>query len=137
MADIVVNALIDRAAQYALGKAPTNPSLKIRLFVNNFTVDVNTVIGNLTPCTAPGYADIALPAASWAGSTTGGVASYSIPAVTFTLTGAGSPGQTVYGHCVFDNAIGLLYGLTWGTPFAIPAGGAVIQLAPSWQDQNC
>ena len=138
MADILVNQMIDNLAQYAFGAAPARPSLTYHLFVNNVTITSATLLANLTECTAPGYAAINVPYTSWSGATAAGVANYSAPNITFSLTGQGAPAQTVYGHYVTDQTSGvLLFGLTWAAPWAIPSGGGPVLITPKWTTQQC
>jgi len=137
MADVLSDYMIDQIAQLCIGGAPATQDLSVGLYVNNVSPTSETVIGDLTECTAPGYSEQALTFGSWTGSTTSGVADYSYPAVTFTMTGSGG-GQTIYGHFIKDTVSGhLLRSQLWGTSFAIPSGGGVVTVTPAWSDEEC
>lgn len=132
------NAGIDLLAKFILGLTNTPPSLVLHLFVNQWNLANNTVAANLVECTVPGYAAIPLIPANWVGSTTNGVGTYTYPVLSFTFTGPGSPAQTIYGHWIGDSVTGnVLWGFTWPNPYAIPASGSTIYLAPSWANQQC
>ena len=135
MADVLVNALVDLIANFVLGSG-TAPALKLHLFVNNVTITDATVAGDLTECTAAGYAAVLLPNAGWSGSTTAGIADYTHPDVVFNITAGG--GQTIFGHYITDNNTGnLLWGQTWGSSFPLPAGASTVTVTPSWSDHEC
>ena len=136
--DVLNNSLIDLMAKFVLGLTNTPKSLVLHLFVSQWNMANNTVEANLVECSAPGYAAIPLTPANWVGSTVNGVANYTYPVVSFTFTGPGSPSQTIYGHWIGDSATGdVLWGLTWLSPYAIPASGSTIYLAPTWANQSC
>lgn len=136
--DTLVNYMIDEMAKWAIGQISTANLLTLCLYVNNHTLVVGDTIASLTECTAPGYVEQALTSGSWTGSTTGGLATYTYPPVSFNLTGPGSPGQTIYGHFYRQGSGGaLLWGQTWSSPYVIPSGGAVIQITPTWNDEQC
>lgn len=137
MSDVLSDYMIDQLAKQAIGDSPDAWSLSVGLYVNNVSPTYATVLSDLTECTAAGYSEQALSAGSWTGSTSAGVASYAYPAVTFTMTGSGG-GQTIYGHFIKDTVTGeLLRSQLWGTPFAIPSGGAVVTVTPAWSDEEC
>lgn len=137
MASVLSDYLIDQMAQLNIGGAPPTQDLKVGLYVNNVSPTSETVIGDLTKCTATGFAEVALSFGSWTGSTTSGVADYSYPAVTFTMTDSGGS-QTIYGHYIYDATSGyLLRSQLWGTSFPIPSGGAVVTVTPAWSDEEC
>lgn len=136
--DVLNEAAVGLMAEFMLGIAQPAISIVYHLFVNNVTVSYATVIGDLTECTAPGYASQAAPDAGWSGSVSAGVANYTHPDLTFSMTGPGSPAQTVYGHWAEDSTTGdILWAQTWATPFAIPAGGGAVVVSPTWQDEEC
>ena len=49
-----------------------------------------------------------------------------------------SPGQTIYGHYVFDGVSGdFCWAANWDDPYVIPAGGAIVELSFSASFQSC
>lgn len=137
-ADILNEEAIDLMAQFILGMSPTGPTLVFHLFVNNWEVGCTDILSDYTECTAPGYASQAADSAHWTGSTVSCVAGYTHPNLTFTFTGPGSPGQTIYGHWVGDVGTSrVFWAQSWATPYVIPAGGGSVVISPSWSDKQC
>lgn len=139
MSDVLSDVAVDLVSKYILGKNPSTPSLELGLFVNNFTPTADSTIGDFLECTAPGYARIALAEADWTGSASSGVAQYAHPPVTFAITGPGVPGQTVYGHFVYDTgSAAVLWSAKWTTAWVIPAGGTTNPtVTPTWKEEEC
>ena len=138
MADVLTNDLLAVLAETALGQEAGGWALELGLFVNAYTFSVTSTYADLVECTAPGYPAFPLVPTSWTGATTGGLAGYSYPTITFTFQGPGTPAQVIQGH--FLRVVGgqvLPWGLTWATPFSIPAGGGIVQVNLTWQDQAC
>jgi hypothetical protein len=137
MADVLNNNAITALANYILGQTTSAPEPKLLLFVNDPTVDCETEIGDLTPCSATGYADAVLDPDTWiVALPVACVVECSYGAVSFTLTDNGG-GQTVYGHAVYDDVVGVLWAATWDTPWVIPAGGGVAEVFPFYTSQQC
>lgn len=128
------NAWLDRLLQMRLNKGGSLGNLTLKLYVNNHTPVVTDTAAAYTECTATGYAAVTLTGASWTGSTTGGVADYTYPAVTFTFT-AGL-GQTIFGAYLVDQAGNVEAGLL-DTAFAIPAGGGTVTINLEEKQQAC
>lgn len=139
MADILNSLCIDQVSKYVLGKTVTTPSLTLGLYVNNYTPTSESLLANFTECTAPGYARIALPQSGWTGSTVLGVATYTYTTVTFSLSGPGSPAQTIYGHFILDlTSNKVWWAQLWTTPYVIPgAPTSQPSITPQWQMQMC
>lgn len=138
MADTLTDAVVDLIAQAVLGGTITPPTLQAMLYTNSVTWSAATVASDLTECAAPGYARQSLSHSGWSGSTSSGVADYSHATVTFNLTGPGSPAETIEGYAIIDSTSGdVLWGGPLATPFVIPSGGGVVQLTPSWGDEEC
>lgn len=138
MADVLNNLLLDRKSKWALGIDNALPTLTVRLFVNNITPQCDDILSDYTECTAPGYAAETLTPGDWTGSTSSCVVTYNYPTITFTFTGPGVPGQTIYGHLVEDSDTGDLWwaGL-WTTPYTIPPLGGAAELTIVWSDKQC
>lgn len=138
MADVVNAQAIDLIALYITGNAPPDPVIEFGLFVTTATITCETVIGDLTECTAPGYSRQSASAGGWTGSTSTCVATYTHPDLTFSMTGPGSPGQTIYGHFAWDSANSvLLWVQLWASTFVLPSGSSAVILSPSWSDEEC
>lgn len=139
MPAVLMDPLVDFAAQSILGQSPTVPNLYLGLFVNNITPTAGMAYSGVTECSAPGYARVSLTPANWTGSTSLGVANYSYPTITFAITGPGSPGQTVYGHYVFDPSTSELWWVqVWATAWVIPATvTANPTVTLNWTDDQC
>lgn len=137
MADVLNNNAITALANYILGQTAETPVPKLMLFINEETVTCETEIGDLTPCSATGYAPATLDPDTWVVALPDAcVVDCSYGSVTFTLTDDGG-GQTVYGHAVYDDVLGVLWGLTWATPWVIPAGGGVAVVYPFYTSKQC
>lgn len=137
MSDILNQDAVTLLAEYILGLAPSTPVPLLGLFVNNVTIDCETDLADLTFCTAPGYAAITLVPGTWIiPAPVACVVDCSYGTETFTLTGNGG-GQIVYGHVVYDTILGILWGLTWPTPWTIPAGGGIAQVSPFYTSEQC
>jgi hypothetical protein len=135
--DTMTNLIINAMAQYLAGKGVATPSLALGLFVNNWAFSASTILADLVECSAPGYARASLAAASWSGSTVGGVATYTYPNVTFTFTGSGG-GQIIYGNFYYDSGNGdVVWGQTWASSYTIPAGGGAVILTPQIVTKQC
>lgn len=96
-------------------------NVKVHLFVNDVTPSDDTVLGDLTECTADGYAAEVLTGTSFTIATNTGTTTAEYAQITFELTGT----ATVYGYYVTDNAG---TGLLWVERFAdaphnFPSGG--------------
>lgn len=139
MADQLSAALLDRMAQWVLGIDGTLPDLELRLFVADIPgLDCETDITDFIECSAGGYAAEALVPGTWTGAVVTCISVNDYPQITFTLTDAGVPAETIYGHYVYDVTSGDWWwaGL-WSTPFEIPGGGAPVKVTLSWKDQRC
>ncbi len=102
-------------------------TLKLKLFTNNLSYTEAKVEGDLTECSAAGYAAISLTGASW--SSTGADPSHvDFAQQTFTLTAA----STVYGYYYAQTSSGKLIGLEIFSdgPYVVPSGGGTIKVTP-------
>lgn len=100
MAGKLTDYEIELAAELRRLDLVANPPL-LMLFTNNITPDEDTVIGDLTEATFPGYAQAML---DYSASTTiaAHVASLTPTAIVFTRA-AGAGGEDVYGYGVLDS----------------------------------
>lgn len=137
MSDVLSNDMLGRIVNAKTGKSFTSPTLTLRLFVNSFTPLCTSILSDFTTCAAPGYADIALVAASWTQMTVSCLTSATYPTQTFILTGQGSPAETIYGHVLFDStASEVWWSQAWTTPFVIPSGGGAVAVNLYVDDQS-
>lgn len=139
MADIINTGLIGTAYDWMTGQSPfSDPVLRFYLFVNNFTVDCDTVDSDLTKCTAPGYADQVLTPTSWSDSITSCVLSADYPTFNFSFTGPGTPGQTIYGYALSSDTYSAIW---WAnnlpSPYVLPPGASVIEVTLNLMIQEC
>lgn len=127
-----------RSGQLLLGIGGLTPSdLHLQLYVNNHAPAYADGTGAFTICTAPGYADVDLAAASWVHSTVGSTEQWVYPNITFTFTGSGG-GQVIYGVLLISTAGDAVAAALLDTPFTIPAGGGQIILSNlTWQQKQC
>jgi hypothetical protein len=136
--DILSDDVIDLRARWTLGKVVTQPGLHLHLFVNAPTITAATVLSDFAECAAPGYTPEDLVPSDWTGSTSGGVAAYAYPAITFTFTGPGVGPETIHGHYFTDDLDTLfLWGKTWDVDYPIPTLGGSVTITPSWEDEQC
>jgi hypothetical protein len=137
VADILNQDAVTLLAEYILGVAPSDPVPLLGLFVNNVTIACTTDLADLTFCSAPGYAPITLVPGTWTiPAPVACVVDASYGLCEFTMTGNGG-GQIVYGHVVYDTVLGILWGLTWATPWTIPSAGGVAQVFPFYTSKQC
>lgn len=109
--------------------------LKLRLFVNDYTPVLTTVLADLTQCTATGYAAITLAGGTWTFATASDIVTASYAGQTFTFSGTG---QTVYGYYVTNNAgTKCLWAERIGTAYVIPGGGGSLTIIPTVADKDC
>jgi hypothetical protein len=110
-------------------------TMYIRLFVNNVTPVLSSVLTDFTACSDSGYADIALSAVNWVFSGGSGepqIATY--PVVTF---GPIIGSQTVYGALLYSSTTSLLaWAQLAGTPIPISVGGVLVDVSLVWSIQN-
>jgi hypothetical protein len=107
----------------------------LHLFTNVITPGVTNTVGSYTECALTGYAAVALTPGSWTGSTTGGVATYTYPAVTFTFS-TGS--VTIFGYYItfqISATVYLLCAQNFASSYAVPSGGGgmVVNLTETFQ----
>ena len=119
-----------------LGAAPSYSPF-LRLFTNNHTPVAADVLATFIPCALSGYSDSGVNPASWTGSATSGVATYTYPNVTFTFAPYGG-GTTIYGGIVYNSSDNKgIYAWLLDTPYAVPAGGGTLTIAITFQDHQC
>ena len=118
---------------YILGlsiNAVAPQDLKLRLFANNLTPTVDSVIGDMTQAAGFGYAELAMIPGSWT-RTPGAPYVAAYPATTFTFTGAIG---LIYGWYIVT-ADGLILGpcerFPLG-PYNKQTNGETIQVPPQW-----
>lgn len=129
-----LNTGIDYAAQVFLKKT-AEQDLTVRLFTNNHTPVVTDTASAFTECALSGYANVTLTPASWSGSTTGGLATYTYPAITFTFN-AYAGGTTIYGYYVTIPGVTGVLAELFSTPYAVPSGGGTLTVNITYQDQK-
>jgi len=129
-----MNAGIDYAAKVFLKKT-AEVDLTLRLFTNNFTPLTTSVWADFTECSLGGYAAYTITPADWTGSTVAGLATYTLPTVTFTLNPYAG-GTTIYGYVLTIPGVTAVLAELFGTPFAVPAGGALVNITPTYEDQK-
>jgi len=129
-----LNLGIDYKAQVVLGKT-ARVEFTVRLYTNVHTPGVTDTAGSYTECTLVGYAAVATVPANWAGSTSGGLATYVQTTLTFTFAPYAG-GVTIQGYYVtIPGPIGVLAALL-SVPYAVPAGGGTLTLDITYQDQG-
>lgn len=127
---------LDTITKLLLGQAPAYTP-KGRLFTNNHTPVAADVLATFTACVLTGYADATMTASGWTGSSSGGVATYSFPSITFNFAAYGG-GTTIYGFIAYDNAGGkALWGFLLDTAYVVPVGGGSLTVALTFQDHAC
>lgn len=115
-------------------KTPANWT--VRLYTNNHMPAVTDHAAAFTECSLSGYGAVATTPASWTGSTAGGVADYTYPAITFTFS-AYVGGTTIYGVFIAPgDGTCWLAGLL-DTPYAVPAGGGSLTVSLEDKQQQC
>jgi len=129
MSALWFNAGIDYLAQVFLNMT-AQQNLTLRLFTNNHTPVVTDTFATFTECALSGYAAFTFTAGTWSGSTAGGVSSYSYPAHNFTFDPYAG-GTTIYGYLVTIPGVTAVLGDLLGTPYAVPAGGGIMQITPT------
>jgi hypothetical protein len=133
---VVPSAVLKTQLDYLTATGGDLNGAKLGLFSNNIVPTQDTVIGDLTPCTFPGYALSA--AITWGAAdiddsgsavTLGGL-------VTFVSSTITTP-ETVYG-AFLQNSGGtvLLAAFRFDTPIAIFRALQAIAIVPSWTHSN-
>ena len=101
----------------------------LHLYTDTGSLAVTDTTGSRTECALSGYSSITLTGSSWTGSTTGGTASYSFPAQTFTFNSYGG-GTTVYGYYITITISATTYLVAeqaFATSYAVPSvGGSLV-----------
>ncbi len=142
MSDILHQDLIEMWGLAAIGELPADPwDLYVDLFVSNSTFSCDLDPTTLTLCSAPGYAPIHAAYSGWTSDLSECIWTATYGPGYFVMTGPGAPVQTIYGHIVHNGialAVGATaWGLTWATPYVIPAGGATIEITLHLTVQEC
>lgn len=129
-----LNTGLDLFAKVSLGKTAF-ATLTTRLFTNNVTPAVTDTAGTYTECVLTGYAAVDHVPASWTGSASGGVATYTHTTLTFTFS-AYAGGTTIYGYYLsVPGPIGVLAELL-SVPYAVPAGGGSLTIDVTYLDRK-
>lgn len=137
MADVLNNEAISFLAQAITAQDPAPPALACGLFINDYAIACDTVLSDLTVCTATGYAEYDLTAGDWTiPSPAACVVDCTYPGITFTLTDDGG-GQTVYGHYIRDTGRNIFWARLWDTPWVIPSGGGSAVVYPEYISKQC
>jgi hypothetical protein len=104
-----------------------NENLLLKLFSTNVTPAEADTPASYTEVTATGYAAITLTKGSWSVANVAGVTTASYAEQTFTMTAA----TACYGYYVVGATSGILYWAeSFGSNYAIPAGGGSIKITP-------
>lgn len=120
---------------YLLGKSVAL-SWRVRLFTNNFLVSVASVAGDFVECALAPYASVLLVPSNWSTSAAAGVFQGTYPTISWTFNSYAG-GVTIYGWYATDDATGRsLVAETFVAPYAVPAAGGALTLAPEFFDQN-
>lgn len=129
MSAVWLNGGIDYLTKIFLN-VTAQQNLTLRLYTNNHAPVVTDTWAAFTECVLGGYAAFTFTPGTWSGSTVAGLSSYSYPAVSFTFNPYGG-GTTIYGYAVtIPGVTGILADLL-GTPYAVPAGGGIMQITPT------
>ena len=136
MAGIWTAAGSIEVCQFLTGQQ-SDPDLEIGLYVNNFTPVWETILSDLTECTAPGYARFNFLPSSWVPNDTGSSPiTNTYPPVLFSFTGPA--GQTLYGYFVYDvNNSCLLYAEKFGSAYTLPTGASNYVVIPTFSFGQC
>jgi len=101
---------------------------KLKLFSNNVTPTVDTVLGDLNVVSGGGYADVTLVAANWVISPGSPSSALYNAFINFTFTGVPAV-ATVYGYFIVDNGGNLLF-VERFSQVVSPVNGTVIPVKP-------
>jgi hypothetical protein len=134
MSALWFNAGIDYLANIFLNSTALQ-NLTLRCFVNNHAPAVTDTFATFTECTLGGYAALTLTPGTWSGSTAAGLATYAYPAINFTFNPYAG-GTTIYGYLLTIPGVTAILGDLLGTPYAVPAGGGILAITPTYQDQK-
>ena len=133
MAGIIPNEAKDTWLQLILGK-DTAEDLTIKLYVNNFTPDADTVIGDFTEATGGGYSDIDLTGSSWTVASSDNKAQATYAQQTFSFSGALTTNTTVYGiYYVMSSSGNLVAAVPLANPYTPSASNNEIAFTPTLQ----
>lgn len=133
---LLTNQGLDDIVRYTLGLTSAF-HLVLHLYTNNHTPALADVSGNYTECSLSGYGAVTLTGSSWTGSTSGGLASYTYPTITWTFF-ANTGSTTIYGVFGTDSDTGhLCFAESFGTNFTVPASGGTLTYVLNWLDSNC
>lgn len=134
--------VVDQIAEAVLSIGLSGPDTAyLRLFRNPapLGIDAGKDATQFDQPTGPGYGPLVLNPALWVQVvSTGGVSSWTYPALTFVFS-PGGPGETIQGFFLADHA-----GTEWtwaeelpGGPWAVPAGGGSYTIVLVFSDQRC
>ena len=115
--------------------ATSADNVKLHLYRNDYTPDVNTTIGNVTEANNTGYAAATLIGTQWTVASVSGSTCASYANQTFTWSTA----EVVYGYYYTNNASSTLI---WAERFAnapmnISSGGGAITVSPQICLSDC
>jgi hypothetical protein len=127
-----MSLIVPITIQTAVIQEVLSADLKLRLYSNNYSPSVNSVIGSFTEVSGGGYAAEDLLSADWVYGTVSPVAATQT-VKTFGFSGATASPSTVYGYYVTNVAGSVLY---WAEAFSTtyfpfePSNGAYIRIFP-------
>ena len=127
---------IDDITQFVLG-ITTSFSMQLNLYVNPYTVAIDSIPSNFVPLVVGGYSAVTFSGVNWTGGTVAGVSMYNYEVINFTFDPySGSP-ILIYGYYVLNLSTGnTVFGETSITPYTIPFTGGGVELYPTWVFEN-
>jgi hypothetical protein len=102
--------------------------LTLKLYTNDFSPTITSVIGDFTEMTGMGYTSKTLGSGGWTVTTVSNVGSASAASQVWTFT-AGGP-TTIYGYFVVDASNNLLWGERFGVSVTVQLGGDSLTIVP-------
>lgn len=132
MTGVVTNGGKGIIGDYSVNKQATSQNLILKLFKNDFTPVLGSVVGDLTEATFTGYSAITLTGASWT-NTPGDPVTMSYAEQTFTSS-ADQTAQSIYGYYLVRATGGelIIAERFTGGAVTIQNNGDAIRITPSF-----
>lgn len=123
---IITDTARQQALSYLVGKDTTVEDLTLKLYSNNYTPEVSSVVAQFTEVSGGGYAEKTLTGSSWTISSN----TITYPQQTWTFTGSAG---NVYGYYVVLASTGtLVFAEKFdGSPYTISTSGDIIRVTLS------
>jgi len=130
MSLIVTNQSRVLMLEIIMNKSTSSGDRRLKLFINNVVPTQNTVLEDLTECTATGYISKVLSGSSWNVETVDGITSASYDEQVFDI----EEEILIYGYYVTNNTGTQLLWLERfvGAPYSLPTGGGSIGIELSF-----